>query len=134
MAFSAGPSTVYPPSTRTVRGKGAMKKGHRAKGEMWINVRRSWGGFSRGAYFNENLTIGEFVHRVVRDVSTEEGFQFFQQGWYVEVQSKRKALDPDEYVQMLKERFDGAETVHAKVFNEYGQLLDYEFGLGWKLH
>ncbi|KAJ6463089.1 hypothetical protein DFH09DRAFT_1382587 [Mycena vulgaris] len=79
-------------------------------GEMWINVKRS-GGFSRGAYFNENLTIGEFVHQVVRDVSTEEGFQFFQEGWYVEVQSFRKALDPDENVEMIKERFNGAETV-----------------------
>ncbi|KAJ7452642.1 hypothetical protein FB451DRAFT_1374082 [Mycena latifolia] len=134
MAFYARQTTVYPLSTRNVKGMGAMKKGHRERGEMWINVKRSWGGFSRGAYFNENLTIGEFVHQVVRDVSTEEGFQFFQDGWYVEVQSFRKALDPDENVEMLKERFNGAEAVHAKVFNEYGQLMDYEFGSGWRLH
>ncbi|KAJ7927043.1 hypothetical protein B0H13DRAFT_2183119 [Mycena leptocephala] len=108
-----------------------MKKGHRTNGEMWINVKRSWGGFSRGAYFNENLTIGEFVDQVVRDVSSEEGFQYFKEGWYVEVQSFRKALDPDENVEMLKERFNGAETVHAKVFNGYGQALTYTFGLGW---
>ncbi|KAK7040499.1 hypothetical protein R3P38DRAFT_2512736 [Favolaschia claudopus] len=108
-----------------------MKKGHRRNGDMWINIKRSWGGFSRGADFNENLTIGEFVDRVVRDVSTEEGFQDFQEGWYVEVQSFRKALDADEHTEMLKERFDGGETVHAKVFNEYGQALTYTFGLGW---
>nr|GAT43876.1 predicted protein [Mycena chlorophos] len=129
-----GRSTVYPPSRRNVRGRGAMKKGHRTNGEMWINIRRSWGGFSRGAYFNENLTIGEFVHEVVRDVQTEEGFQYFQEGWYVEVQSFRRALDSEDNVERLRERFDGAETVHAKVFNEYGQLLDYEYGTGWHQH
>ncbi|KAJ7447525.1 hypothetical protein B0H11DRAFT_2202718 [Mycena galericulata] len=134
MAFYAQSSTVYPLSARNVKGQGAMKKGHRTNGEMWINIKRSWGGFSRGAYFNENLTIGEFVDRVVRDVSTEEGFQLFQEGWYLEVQSFRKALDPDENVEMIKERFNGAETVHAKVFNEHGQLLDYNFGSGWQLH
>ncbi|KAJ7203616.1 hypothetical protein GGX14DRAFT_369291 [Mycena pura] len=127
-------NTVYPPSTRNVKGMGSMKKGHRTNGEMWINIRRSWAGFSRGAYFNENLTIGEFVDQVVRDVSTEEGFQHFQEGWYVEVQSFRKALNPEEHGEMIKERFDGAETVHAKVFNEYGQLLDWDFASGWHLH
>ncbi|KAK7065077.1 hypothetical protein R3P38DRAFT_3302404 [Favolaschia claudopus] len=115
MAFYSRNNTVYPPSTRNAQGRGSMKKGHRRNGDMWINVKRSWGGFSRGADFNENLTIGEFVDRVVRDVSTEEGFQDFQEGWYVEVQSFRKALDADEHTEMLKERFDGGETVHAKV-------------------
>jgi hypothetical protein len=133
MAFYSN-NTVYPPSTRNVKGRGAMKKGYRRNGDMWINVRRSWGGFSRGADFNENLTIGEFIDQVVRayfvfllpchsilsiappgDVSTEEGFQSFQEGWYIEVQSFRKALDPEENVEMLKQRFDGGETVHAKV-------------------
>jgi hypothetical protein len=57
------------------------------------------------------------------DVSTEEGFQYFKEGWYVEVQSFRKALDPDENVEMLKERFNGAETVHAKVRLCYGCRL-----------
>ncbi|KAJ7234512.1 hypothetical protein B0H12DRAFT_1222828 [Mycena haematopus] len=130
MAFYAS-NTVYPRSTRDVKGRGAMKKGHRRNGDMWINVKRSWGNFSRGADFNENLTIGEFVDQVIRDVSTEEGFQFFQEGWYIEIQSFRKALDPDEHVEMLKQRFDGAETVHAKVFNEYGQALTYTYGVGW---
>ncbi|KAJ7046203.1 hypothetical protein C8F04DRAFT_1063707 [Mycena alexandri] len=124
-------STVYPPSRRNVKGKGAMKKDHRTNGEMWINIMRSWGGFSRGAYFNENVTIGEFVGQVVRDVSTEEGFQYFQEGWYVEVQSRRKALDPEDHVMMLKERFNGAERVTAKVFNEYGDAMTYTFGQGW---
>jgi hypothetical protein len=66
MALYAQHGTVYPPSTRNVKGQGAMKKGHRTNGEMCINVKRSWGAFSRGAYFNENLTIGEFVDQVVR--------------------------------------------------------------------
>ncbi|KAJ7159786.1 hypothetical protein C8R46DRAFT_1109068 [Mycena filopes] len=131
MAFYAGTSTVYPLSRRNVQGNGTMKKGHRDNGEMWINIRRSWGGFSRGAYFNEKLTIGEFVEQAVRDVSTEEGFQSFQEGWHVEIQSHRKALDPDEHVMMLKERFNGAESVTAKVINEYGQAMTYTYGLGW---
>ncbi|KAJ7758744.1 hypothetical protein B0H16DRAFT_1264372, partial [Mycena metata] len=102
-------------SRRNVKGKGAMKKDHRTNGEMWINIMRSWGGFSRGAYFNENLSIREFVEQVVRDVSTEEGFQYFQEGWCVEVQSHRKGLDPNDHLMMLKERFSGAERVTAKV-------------------
>ncbi|KAJ7106419.1 hypothetical protein C8R43DRAFT_937515 [Mycena crocata] len=129
-----GQNTVYAPSTRNVKGMGAMKKGHRNNGEMWINIRRSWGGFSRGADFNENLTIAEFVDQVIRNVQTEEGFQFFQEGWYVEVHSFKKALDADDNVEMIKERFNGAETVHAKVLNEYGQVMDYDFGSGWHLH
>lgn len=55
-----------------------------------------------------------FSRAFTGDVSMEEGFQHFQEGWYVEVQSHRKALDP-ESEEMLKERFDGAETVHFKV-------------------
>ncbi|KAJ7652685.1 hypothetical protein DFH06DRAFT_1205443 [Mycena polygramma] len=121
MAFYG--ATVYPP----------RDEDHRTHGEMWINLRRAYADppFSRGAYFNENLTIGEFVTQAVRDVSTEEGFQSFQEGWYVEIQSFKKPLDPEENVEMLKERFKGAETVHAKVFNEYGQLLTYTWGVGW---
>jgi hypothetical protein len=44
----------------------------------------------------------------------EEGFQNFPAEWYMEVQSHRKALDPYSQ-QMIKELFDGAETVHVKV-------------------
>ncbi|KAJ7658198.1 hypothetical protein DFH06DRAFT_447949 [Mycena polygramma] len=129
MAFHS--ATVYPPSTRNVKGKGAMKKDHRCNGGMWIYVRRADPLFRRGAYYNENLTIGEFVAHAVRDVASEEGFQSFQEGWYVEIQSFGKPLDPYENVGMLGERFNGAETVHAKVFNEYGQVLTYTPGFGW---
>ncbi|KAF7338967.1 hypothetical protein MVEN_01972900 [Mycena venus] len=106
-------NTIYPPSTRDATGYGF--KGQRCNGDMRINVKRSWAGFSRGGDFNENLTIGEFVRQVVRDVSTEDGFQFFQKGWYLEVQSGKKALDPNENVEMIQQRFNGGETVHAKV-------------------
>jgi hypothetical protein len=44
----------------------------------------------------------------------EEGFQNFPPEWYMEVQSHRKALHPHSQ-QMIKELFDGAETVHVKV-------------------
>ncbi|KAF7300039.1 hypothetical protein MKEN_01326700 [Mycena kentingensis (nom. inval.)] len=134
LRFPPRPAPTYPPSRRNVRGRGAMKKGHRTNGELWINIRRSWGGFSRGAYFNENMTIAEFVDEVIRDVATEEGFQHFQKGWYVEVQSHRKALDHEDNVERVGDRFDGAETVHAKVFDENGQLLDYDCGSGWYPH
>ncbi|KAF8188451.1 hypothetical protein K438DRAFT_1972154 [Mycena galopus ATCC 62051] len=43
--------------------------------------------------------------RRLGDLFTEEGFQFFQEGWYIKVQSFKKALEPDDNVQMLKERF-----------------------------
>ncbi|KAF8155031.1 hypothetical protein K438DRAFT_1987256 [Mycena galopus ATCC 62051] len=43
--------------------------------------------------------------RRLGDLFTEEGFQFFQEGWYIKVQSFKKTLDPDDNVQMLKERF-----------------------------
>lgn len=48
------------------------------------------------------------------DVMTEEGFQNFPAEWFIELQSHRKALDPDSTL-MIKELFDGAETVHLKV-------------------
>ncbi|KAJ7652765.1 hypothetical protein DFH06DRAFT_1205634 [Mycena polygramma] len=126
-------ATVYPPSTRNVQGKGAGKEDHRSNDEMRINLKRAYADppFIRGTDVNENLTIGEFVCQAVRDVASEEGFQSFQQGWYVEIQSFGKPLDPYENVGMLKERFNGAETVHAKVFNEYGQVLTYTPGFGW---
>ncbi|KAJ7115371.1 hypothetical protein C8R44DRAFT_880671 [Mycena epipterygia] len=91
-----------------------MKKGHRTNGDLWIKVQHSWGGLERGSYFNENLAIGEFVHEAVRSISTEEGFQFFQEGWHVEVQSSKKALNADDKVAMIKERFNGAESVYVK--------------------
>lgn len=62
---------MYPRSTRNVRGNGAMKKGHRTNGEMWINIRRSYAGFSRGAYFNENMTVGELVDEAARKSTIE---------------------------------------------------------------
>ena len=146
-----------------------MKKGHRNNGEMWINIRRSYAGFSRGSYFNENMTIGELVDAAAREltfrvygaillmvyisgeVMMEEGFQNFPADWYIEVQSHRKALDPDSNV-TLNEVFDGAETIHAKVsiqrspaharaefpavaqvYNEDGHLMDFN-GQGWQFH
>lgn len=48
----------------------------------------------------------------------EEGFQNFPADWYLEVQSHRKALDPDSTV-MIKELFEGAETVHLKVSRQH---------------
>jgi hypothetical protein len=44
----------------------------------------------------------------------EEGFQHFSDGWSLQVQSHRRALDPDSH-QMIKELYDGAETIHVKV-------------------
>ncbi|KAF7975014.1 hypothetical protein HWV62_10633 [Athelia sp. TMB] len=123
---------MYTPSTRNVRGNGAMKKGHRNNGEMWINIRRSYAGFSRGSYFNENMTIGELVDAAAREVMMEEGFQNFPADWYIEVQSHRKALDPDSTI-TLNEVFDGVETIHAKVYNEDGHLMDFD-GQRWYFH
>jgi hypothetical protein len=44
-----------------------MKRGHRSNGDMWINVRRSYASFTRGAYFNENLTVGELVAQAISE-------------------------------------------------------------------
>jgi len=109
-----------------------MKKGHRTNGEMWINIRRSYGGFTRGSYFNENLTVGELVDEAIREVMREEGFQNFPVDWYLEVQSHRRALDPDSQ-QMIKELFNGAETIHVKVFDQHARQLKHD-GYGWDLH
>lgn len=48
------------------------------------------------------------------DVQTEEGFQYVSPEWYMEVQSGRKALDPDS-MEVINEKYNGAETVYVKV-------------------
>lgn len=86
------------------------------------------------------------------DVLTEEGFQHLPQdtAWYIEIQSFKKALDHTSE-EMIKDRFDGAETVHVKVilsclhftngpnscpwqvFDEDGNQLDFNANQ-WQFH
>ena len=51
----------YMPSRRSCRGKGWHRKGYRDGGCMWLNLKRAYceGPFTRGADYNENMTIGE---------------------------------------------------------------------------
>ncbi|KAF7329646.1 hypothetical protein MKEN_00227600 [Mycena kentingensis (nom. inval.)] len=129
---AAGPR--YTPSRRNERGQGSKKRGYRRNGEMWLTLRYSWAEYSRGYFFNENMTIAEFTKAVRGYLSIEEGFQYFQPDWTVDFQSRRQSLDAEDNETCLGEIFDGGETVTAKAFNENDEQLDYVYPQGWVYH
>lgn len=54
-------------SRRNVRGRGWHKRGYREDGELYIQLKRSYAGFSREHSVNENATITEFIRNLYRE-------------------------------------------------------------------
>lgn len=48
-------------SRRNVRGGGWHKRGYRERGELYIQLKRSYANFSRTHSVNENATITSFI-------------------------------------------------------------------------
>ncbi|KAI1174578.1 hypothetical protein F4777DRAFT_381118 [Nemania sp. FL0916] len=119
-------------SMRDVRGAGWHKRGYRSLGAMWINVKECWegsNGHTRGRDVYENETLTSFV----RDIFYSNASRY-PEGWYCELFFKKKSvtrllvdlenhgLDMD--LVLVKDYFDGGETVYFKLFDEYGDQRD----------
>ncbi|KZV99151.1 hypothetical protein EXIGLDRAFT_831709 [Exidia glandulosa HHB12029] len=119
-------------SRRNVKGRGWHKRGYRENGELFIQLKRAYctwpGPFSRTHSVNENATMEEFIHSMAREISMEDGHPL-PEGLFLCFQAFRgKELEQSD--ELVKTKFDGAETVHAKVFDEEGTqyVLDFEGG------
>ena len=53
-------------SRRNVRGRGWHKRGYRENGELFVQLKRSYAGFSREHSINENATITDLLQGLYR--------------------------------------------------------------------
>ncbi|KAI1097358.1 hypothetical protein F4804DRAFT_351761 [Jackrogersella minutella] len=120
----------YNMSQRKVRGAGWHRRGWRDLGCMWINVKEGSYGAVHGTDVNENQTLAAFV----KDIA------FYQQrgmvyphieGWTWDLFFRRKSLVEmlEEFEEqgmaedevLVRDYFDGGETVIWKVYDEQGR-------------
>ncbi|GAW20519.1 hypothetical protein ANO14919_100250 [Xylariales sp. No.14919] len=111
---------------RNVRGAGWHKRGYRDYGCMWINVRQGSYGHTRGTDAPENQTLTAFVKSVFHSWASR-----YPEGWYCDLFFKKKSvtrllvdlekhgLDTD--LVLVRDYFDGGETVYFKLFDENGE-------------
>ncbi|KAI1272842.1 hypothetical protein F5Y07DRAFT_280835 [Xylaria sp. FL0933] len=111
---------------RNVRGAGWHRRGYRDLGMMWINVREGSYGHTRGMDASENESLTSFVRSVFSSRATR-----YPEGWYCDLFFKKKSvtrllvdlenhgLDMD--LVLVKDYFDGGETVYFKLFDEDGE-------------
>ncbi|RWA06110.1 hypothetical protein EKO27_g8990 [Xylaria grammica] len=114
---------------RNVRGAGWHKRGYRDYGCMWINVRQGSYGHTRGTDAPENQTLTAFVQSVFG--GKDSWASRYPEGWYCDLFFKKKSvtrllvdlekhgLDTD--LVLVRDYFDGGETVYFKLFDENGQ-------------
>ncbi|KAK4959811.1 hypothetical protein LTR10_002699 [Elasticomyces elasticus] len=86
-------------SSRNVKGRGWHKRGYRDHGELYIQLKRSYAGFSRDLMGEDYvLRDGDALH-----------YEFY---------AKRQLLVPSDA--RVNTILDGGETVYAKVFDDEG--------------
>ncbi|KAI1301998.1 hypothetical protein F5Y03DRAFT_214714 [Xylaria venustula] len=116
-------------SQRNVRGAGWHRRGYRSYGDMWINVRAGSHGFTRGMDVSENSTLSEFVRHVFSSWQSR-----YPEGWYCDLFFRKKSVtrllvDLENYgldmeLVLVKDYFDGGETVYFKLFDQDGEQRD----------
>ncbi|KAI1457530.1 hypothetical protein F4805DRAFT_172496 [Annulohypoxylon moriforme] len=129
-------------SRRQVRGAGWHRRGWRDHGSMWINVKEGSYGPVHGMDVNENQTLASFVS----DVATYQGrgeCYPYQEGWTWALFFRRKSLvdlieelaeqGRAENDDLVRDFFDGGETVIWKVYDEEGYERVYNGGY-WDYH
>ncbi|KAI2638774.1 hypothetical protein GGS26DRAFT_542816 [Hypomontagnella submonticulosa] len=117
-------------SQRKVKGAGWHRRGWRDNGRMWINIKDGSYGPVHGMDVNENDTLARFVRYVVYR-QTMSDYYPQKEGWTWDLQFRRKSLIAmlDEFEEegipedevLVRDYFDGGETVIFKVFDEYGR-------------
>ncbi|KAI2468609.1 hypothetical protein F4781DRAFT_443222 [Annulohypoxylon bovei var. microspora] len=127
-------------SQRNVRGAGWHRRGWRDHGCMWINVKEGSYGPVHGMDVNENETLAGFVSSVATYQKRGEVYPF-EEGWSWGLFFRRKSL-----VEMLEEFeeqgraededlvrnfFDGGETVIWKVYDDQGHERVYNGDWGY---
>ncbi|KAI0200675.1 hypothetical protein F4808DRAFT_427468 [Astrocystis sublimbata] len=113
-------------SMRDARGAGWHKRGYRDHGSMWINVRAGSHGHTRGMDAPENERLADFVTSVFHTWASQ-----YPEGWYCDLYFRKKSvtrllvdlencgLDMD--LVLVKDYFDGGETIYFKLFDEDGE-------------
>ncbi|KAJ3578480.1 hypothetical protein NPX13_g2081 [Xylaria arbuscula] len=119
-------------SPRNVRGAGWHRRGYRDHGNMWINVKAGSYGYRRGMNVYENEGLADFVRTVFHGRATK-----YPEGWYWDLFFKRKSLTRllvdlenhglDMDLILVKDFFDGGETVYFKLFDEGDKQLDQRY-------
>ncbi|KAK5686536.1 tyrosine protein phosphatase 1 [Elasticomyces elasticus] len=96
-------------SSRNVKGRGWHKKGYRERGYLYIQLKRSYAGFSRTHDVNEYSSITEFIHDLMgEDYVLRDG-----DALHYEFYAKRQLLVPSDA--RVNTILDGGETVYAKI-------------------
>ncbi|KAI0974150.1 hypothetical protein F4678DRAFT_400511 [Xylaria arbuscula] len=113
-------------SVRNVRGAGWHRRGYRSNGDMWINVREGSYGFTRGMDVSENSTLSQFVRSVFSSWESR-----YPKGWYCDLFFRKKSVTRllvdlentglDMELVLVKDYFDGGETVYFKLFDQDGE-------------
>ncbi|KAI4865658.1 hypothetical protein F4820DRAFT_284852 [Hypoxylon rubiginosum] len=128
-------------SQRKVRGAGWHKRGWRDRGSMWINVKEGSYGAVHGMDVNENSTLARFVNEVASGQRTGCVYPH-NPGWTWDLFFRRKSLvemleefqeeGRAEEEDLVRDFFDGGETVIWKVYDEEG--LERVFNTDWDYH
>ncbi|KAK4967960.1 hypothetical protein LTR42_010288 [Elasticomyces elasticus] len=105
-------------SSRNVKGRGWHKRGYRDHGELYIQLKRSYAGFSREHSINEYHSITEFIRGLHRDLMGEDYVLRDGDALHYEFYAKRQLLVPSDA--RVNTILDGGETVYAKVFDDEG--------------
>ncbi|KAK7755490.1 hypothetical protein SLS62_002420 [Diatrype stigma] len=118
------------PYGRKVRGAGWHRRGYRDLGCMWVNVRDGSYGHTRGQDVDENETLARFV----RGVFHMWWGSSYPAGWYPDLFFRKQSLiqflvelenqgyEEDEV--LVRDYFDGGETVYFKVYDAAGRQRD----------
>ncbi|KAI1765479.1 hypothetical protein GGR53DRAFT_261504 [Hypoxylon sp. FL1150] len=132
-------------SQRQVRGSGWHKRGWRDRGSMWINVKQGSYGAVQGMDVNENATLARFVSDVASGQQTgcyyphTEGWTwdlFFRRKSLVDMIREFKEQGRSEDEDLVRDFFDGGETVIWKVYDERGRERVFGTGIDsdWGFH
>ncbi|EMR63757.1 hypothetical protein UCREL1_9284 [Eutypa lata UCREL1] len=114
-------------SSRKARGAGWHRRGYRDSGDLWINVREGSYGSVKGRDENENETLRAFV----RHVFDSWNACHYPEDWYCDLFFRKRSLirllvdlenkGVEEHEVIVRDYFDGGETVYFKVFNAEGE-------------
>ncbi|XXG99271.1 hypothetical protein Hte_005608 [Hypoxylon texense] len=128
-------------SRRQVRGAGWHRRGWRDRGFMWINIKEGSYGAVHGMDVNENQTLARFVQDVAHRQRTGDVYPdkpgwtwdlFFRRKSLVEMVEEFREEGRAETDDLVRDFFDGGETVIWKVYDEEG--LERVWGVGWEYH
>ncbi|KAI1412221.1 hypothetical protein F5Y13DRAFT_49051 [Hypoxylon sp. FL1857] len=127
-------------SQRNVRGAGWHRRGYRNRGNMWINVKQGSYGAVQGMDVNENETLASFAKSVASFQKRGEYYPH-KEGWTYDLFFRRKSLfamleefkeqGKAEGEDLVRDFFDGGETVIWKVYDDEGRERVWNFDWGY---